>query len=340
MHRGQEVASGTSHHTTSAARATRPNKHVSLDLHGPMQTASHKSHLYWLTFVCQFSGLTTVYFIHQKSEAFDCFKKWLAWAERQNGNKVVHFRDDKGGEYISEEMNEYMAERGIKREHTIRDSPQQNGQAERYNQTMQQAITLMLAKSRLPQSLWVDAAATFIHLNNQIPSESRGFKSPYELYYSNVPSITHLCTFGCLACVHLQKDQRQGSFGPHAKRCIFLWYADEVKGWVFWDTEKRAEITSDSAIFVENIFPGSLTGKIPLISDGILDTLPAPPVAPDATLIPLPPSPGPSHPLSPQMQAPTDQPVQADEQPPPANDNPPDDTPDDNQSPISGVFFG
>jgi Reverse transcriptase (RNA-dependent DNA polymerase) len=327
----EECIEGKSHrapHGTPAVRATRPNERVSSDLHGPMQTASRKGHLYWITFVCQFSGLTAVYFIRQKSEAFDCFKKWLAWAERQNGNKVMHFRDDKGGEYISEEMNEYMAERGIEREHTIRDSPQQNGQAERYNQTMQQAITSMLAKARLPQSLWVDAAATFIHLNNRIPSQSRGFKSPHELFYSKVPSITHLRTFGCLAFVHLQKDQRQGSFGPRAKRCIFLRYADEAKGWVFWDTEKRAEIISDSAVFVENVFPGSLTGKIPRMSDAILDALPAPvePIAPEAALIPLPPSPDPPRPPLPQMQAPADQPAQADEQLPSGGDNPPDDT--------------
>jgi transposase InsO family protein len=311
-------------HTTPAVRATRPLERVSSDIHGPIETASRKGYRYWLIFTDQYSGFTAVYFIRRKSETFDCFKKWLAWAELQNGHKLAHFRDDKGGEYISEEMIEYMENRGIQREHTIKDSPQQNGQAERYNQTMQQGVTAMIAKARLPPSSWVDSAATFVHLNNRVPSQSRGFKSPHELFYGKIPSISHLRTWGCLAFVHLQKDQRQGSFGPRAKRCIFLRYAAESKGWVFWDTEKRVEVISDSATFVESVFPGTLTGKIARLSDGSYpETIPNPPsipVEPNAAAIPLPPSPPPSRPPTPDPPLPE---APADPDPPVEDDNTP-----------------
>ncbi|PVF97387.1 copia protein, partial [Serendipita vermifera] len=84
--------------------------------------------------------------------------------------------------------------------------------------------TTLLSKAKLPPSMWTDAASTFVHVNNRTPSETRDFKSPYELFYDKVPSVKHLRTWGCLAYVHLQKDQRHGTFGARAKRCIFLRY--------------------------------------------------------------------------------------------------------------------
>ncbi|CAG8720567.1 1889_t:CDS:1, partial [Acaulospora colombiana] len=112
---------------------------------------------------------------------------------------------------------------------------------------------------------------------------TRSFKSPFELFYGKTPSVKHLRTWGCLAYVHLQKDQRHGTFGARAKRCIFLRYAEEAKGWVFWDTEKRSEFVSDSAVFYESIFPGTITGTLPRVDN----FNPESHLLPDNDLIPL-----------------------------------------------------
>jgi hypothetical protein len=259
---------GKSHrapHSAPAKRASRPLERVSSDVKGPISTHSRRGHRYWISFVDQYSGFTSVYFIREKSEALDCIKRYISWAENKTGLKVLNFRDDGGGEYTPNDLRTFLMEKGIHHETTIRDSPEQNGQAERFNQTLQQGITTLLSKAHLPPSLWTDAASTFVHVNNRTPSESRDFKSPHELFLGQTPSVKHLRTWGCLAYVHLQKNQRQGTFGPRAKRCIFLRYAEEAKGWVFWDTEKRSEFVSDSAEFFEDIFPGTLTRKIPKI---------------------------------------------------------------------------
>ena len=51
----------------------------------------------------------------------------------QLGSTVKLLRDDKGGEYMSNEFNAHLAAAGITRQHTVRNEPHQNGVAERAN---------------------------------------------------------------------------------------------------------------------------------------------------------------------------------------------------------------
>ena len=55
--------------------------------------------------------------------------------EKQAGKSIKALRDDKGGEYMSNEWENFMAEHGIERQHT-RATPQQNGVAECTNQIL------------------------------------------------------------------------------------------------------------------------------------------------------------------------------------------------------------
>jgi hypothetical protein len=249
-------------HTAPAERADKPLGRVSSDVKGPLPTRSRSGNQYWIVFMDQFTGLAAVYFMREKGEATSKFLLYKAWAENQLSTTIKNLRDDKGGEYKSNELQEFTDHAGIHRERTIRDTPEQNGQAERFNRTLSEGITAMLSQAQLPPSMWQDAASAFVHMHNRKPSKSRGMKSPYELWYGRVPSVGHFRVWGCLAYVHLQRDQR-AALGPHALKCVFIRYAHDAKGWVFWDTGKRKEIVSDSAVFDEDYFPGTLTGKIP-----------------------------------------------------------------------------
>ena len=186
-------------HTTTAERATKPLERVSTDVHGPLPTRSRVGNQYWIVFVCQYSGLAAVYFMREKGEATEKFRLYKAWAENQLSSSIKHLRDDKGGEYSSHELQNLVDQLGIERERTIRDTPQQNGQAERFNLTMEEAITAMLSQASLPPSMWQDAAATFVHLHNRKPSKSRDMKSLFELWHGRVPSVGHFRVWGCLA---------------------------------------------------------------------------------------------------------------------------------------------
>ena len=53
---------------------------------------------------------------------------------------------------MSNEMEQYCIANGIERKHTVRNKPQQNGVAERFNRVLSKDITAMLAEAGLPAS--------------------------------------------------------------------------------------------------------------------------------------------------------------------------------------------
>ena len=66
------------------------------------------------------------------------------------GKKIRVLRTNNGGEYTSNEFMEYCSTKGIKKEHTVPHTPQQNGVAERKNRTMVGATKAMLFDQGLP----------------------------------------------------------------------------------------------------------------------------------------------------------------------------------------------
>ena len=72
---------------------------------------------------------------------------------KSDGDKVVFFRSDVGGEYIDTDVQDWLKEKGIKWEPTAPYTPDQNSKAERHKYTLMSAIRAILAYTRLPKSL-------------------------------------------------------------------------------------------------------------------------------------------------------------------------------------------
>ncbi|THH26789.1 hypothetical protein EUX98_g7389 [Antrodiella citrinella] len=177
---------------TSDYSDLKPLDLVVSDVHGPLPVSTAQGYRYWILFLDVASRLYVVYYLREKSQAFACFKEFKAWAENHFERKMKVFRDDKGGEYMSNDMDQYLKEHGIRREHTVRATPQQNGMAERANCTMAEGVTCMLVEAKLPPSFWGEALSTLVYVRNRLPTASLpNHTTPYELAYKKKPSIVH-----------------------------------------------------------------------------------------------------------------------------------------------------
>jgi len=78
------------------------------------------------------------------------FKKFRAFVELQSGYKLKKLRSDRGGEYTSNEFEEFCALQGMERQLTVAYSPQQNGVAERRNRTICEMARSMLMEKEMP----------------------------------------------------------------------------------------------------------------------------------------------------------------------------------------------
>ena len=235
---------------SSDNRATELLELIHSDLHH-VGTTSHSGYNYWITFIDDHSRYKAAVPLKRKSDAFDAFKTYKAWAENQTGKSIKKFRCDKGGEYMSNEFIGFLNSCGIEKQYTVRNRPQQNGVAERANRTLAERITAMLDESSLSKRYWVECLAALIHVLNCCPTSALTEDiTPFEIWYKKKPDIDHLRVWGCVAYVHVQRDKRS-SLGSHMDKCIFIGYPDGYKGWKFYNPQTKKVIISERADFDE-----------------------------------------------------------------------------------------
>jgi hypothetical protein len=89
---------------------------VHTNLWGPSPIASLGGSRYYVTFIDDSSRKVWVYFLKNKSEVFETFKKWRAMVETETDLKLKCLRSENGGEYIDGGFKEFCAANGIKME--------------------------------------------------------------------------------------------------------------------------------------------------------------------------------------------------------------------------------
>jgi transposase InsO family protein len=144
----------------SMHRASNPGDLIHSDVCGPMSTESLGGSKYFISFVDDYTRFCTVYFSKRKSEAFEKFREFEMEFSNQFGRKIKKIRTDNGGEFFSKGFENHLKKRGIIHEHTIPDSPFQNGVAERKNRTLCEGAKSMLFHARLPKTFWAEAIST------------------------------------------------------------------------------------------------------------------------------------------------------------------------------------
>ncbi|PKU61775.1 Retrovirus-related Pol polyprotein from transposon TNT 1-94 [Dendrobium catenatum] len=80
---------------------------VHTDICGPITPESFSDKRYFITFIDDYSRKTWVYFLKEKSETFNVFKKFKAMVEKTTGKFIKALRSDRGGEYNSAEFTSF-----------------------------------------------------------------------------------------------------------------------------------------------------------------------------------------------------------------------------------------
>ncbi|WVZ25126.1 hypothetical protein V8G54_003670 [Vigna mungo] len=226
----------------------RPFEYVHADLWGPARTLTHGGGAYFLSIIDDFSRRVWIYVLKNKSETFQKFKEWHTQIENQLGCRLKCLRTDNGLEFVSEEFNGFCKEKGIRRHRTVVGTPQQNGLAERMNRTILERVRCMLLGSGLSKAFWGEATNTAVYLINRSPSSALNFKTPMEVWSGRPADYSHLRVFGSLAFAHVRGDK----LDSRAAKCIFLGYAEGVKGYRLWRLDSPSKlIISRDVIFDE-----------------------------------------------------------------------------------------
>ena len=115
---------------SSSCISSSPLELIHSDFHGPLPVQSPGGYHYWITFIDDCTKLKALMFLKCRSDVFDTFKTFKAYAENQLNAKIKALQDDKAGEYMSADFLKFTDDCGIVRRHSTRNRPQQNGVAD------------------------------------------------------------------------------------------------------------------------------------------------------------------------------------------------------------------
>ena len=217
---------------------------VHMDLCGPMPKISLGGSKYLATFLDDYSKYSVVVPIRQKSDMPRIATETFIMLENQTGKKLRAVRTDNGKEYVNQQLEHYFKSKGVIPQTTNPYTPEQNGAAERLNRTLMEKVRAMLITTKLPESLWAEAAVTANYVRNRSPTSTRD-KTPWELFYGSAPDLSAIRAFGTRAYVHITK-KRRNKLQPVSQRGIMVGYPAHTKGYrILLDDNKKIIIARD-----------------------------------------------------------------------------------------------
>ncbi len=107
-----------------------------MDVYGPLQVPSSGGAKYIATFLDDYSKLSIVRNVPQKSGVAQAVQEVLQMLETRSGNKLQTVRTDRGSEYLNEATNAFFKAKGVTHQTTAPYTPQQNGAAECIKRTL------------------------------------------------------------------------------------------------------------------------------------------------------------------------------------------------------------
>jgi transposase InsO family protein len=117
-------------------RTDTVGEELSADVVGPISPASLGGSRYFLTVVDTASRYAWIRILKVKSQAEDELKKVVNQVENKLERKVKRIITDGGGEFVNQSMAQWLGDKGISHLITTRNTPQNNGTAERMNRTI------------------------------------------------------------------------------------------------------------------------------------------------------------------------------------------------------------
>ena len=185
-----------------------------------------------------------------KNETRVVFKKFKISVEVEKGKKMMSFRMDRGGEFVSTSFKDYCENEDMKRFLIAPFSPQQNGVVERRNRTVVEMVICMLKSKEMLAKFWGEAVNTAVYILNRSPTKGVADGTSYQAWFDKIPKVHHFKIFVCLAHAnntysHLPK------LVDRSVKTIMLGYEDGTKAYKLLNPQKNRIMVSRDVRFEE-----------------------------------------------------------------------------------------
>ena len=134
------------------------------DVIGPITPKGYSGALWAANFTDDFSRFRWVYSFKQKNEACPTTMNFK-YVKTQHNRDIKVLRMDNRNEYGGGKLlDEVFKQKGIRQEETVPYTPEQNGVAERGNQTLLERVKSICINTEAPKDLWPELFAGMVHI--------------------------------------------------------------------------------------------------------------------------------------------------------------------------------
>ncbi|MBW0547744.1 hypothetical protein O181_087459 [Austropuccinia psidii MF-1] len=224
----------------------RPFEKIHFDLL-EIKPYAKNSAQYVLVIIDDFSWFNRIMILSNKYQAETNLISFIREIKNKTGNYPLYLHSDQGGEFSSTKFMTECGKLGICFERGPADSPQSNGIAERFNQSLLIKICFLLAQCNLPINFWDEAANHASTIINLLPSRALNWKSPvsilktHEMLIEPLRKIDSLIPFGIKVFVHQQNKPKPL---PPCKPLLYLGYEKYSDAMRFFDPTSRKIVVS------------------------------------------------------------------------------------------------
>src|SRR5258707_1575654 len=237
----------------SEKQASKPLELIHADL-VELPIRSYHKYKYACMILEDYSSFASCTLLRSKSETLTAVKNFIELMENQLETKIKQFHSNRGGEFKSKDFDTMLKSKGIIRQTIAPDIHQQNGCAERINNTILEKSEAMRTHSGCPQSWWEFSFETAIHVYNRTPLRRTKWTTPFENLFNKMPDVHYFKAFGCLAWVYIPKELRKNKLDPRSEKMTFVGYDIGSKAYKFMRKD-NAVFTAAHALFDENPYP-------------------------------------------------------------------------------------
>ena len=245
-----------------------------VDVWGPSRIPNRSQCRYYLVIVDDFSRLSWVFLLKDRSQGPVILKSLIAEIKTQFDVCVKIVRTDNALEFKSKDLLQFYSGNGIQPQFTCPHTSQQNGVAERKHRQILNVARCLMIQSNMPASYWGDAVLTAGFLINRMPSSSVEDQIPIQILHPEAPLFPiPPKVFGCVCFVHKLGPDRD-KLAAQSIKCVFLGYPKNQKGYRCYDPISHKEYVSADVTFFESIPYFSST--TPRLQESLGDILPLP----------------------------------------------------------------
>jgi histone deacetylase 1/2 len=206
-----------------------PLETVHADLVGPITPSTNGGAQYFLTLVDQYTGYIHTVILKTKDQATTKIVNFRRLFEILSGHILKKLISDGVGEFCNNTLSEILTENGIVHNVSPPYTPQNNGVAERANQTILDMAQCMLMQANLAPDWWGEAIRTAT--TNCLPSQEKGNSSPLEQMFKFKPNFNFFKPFGCRAWVVKPKENCDIKLGALSWEGIFIGYENDYSSY-------------------------------------------------------------------------------------------------------------